>query len=140
MGNINIILTILGLVVALITLVFVIIGWSYQDMKINNILKDNLRYEINDNIRKIDIFLEIFDSNIKTTGRLEAKYLVEYRGVSKDKNIRDKLAKIISDIQTYNDGMDLIDNGKVDENYSMTTQKSNAELIKSNLEFIGNIV
>ncbi|MFH0712132.1 MAG: hypothetical protein V1889_03385 [archaeon] len=140
MEKVNIIFTGIGLVVTLITFILVISGWSYQVMTNNNIIKANLKYEISDNLRKIDIFLEIYDSDIKTTGKLEFRYLEKYRDISKDKNIRDKLAKIMSDIQTYNNGIDLINNNEVDKVYRTITQNSNAELIKSNLEFIRDLI
>ena len=126
----------INVIIGVLTFVLVFIGWSISDAKHERILKENLEYEINVNIRIIDDFLdnsERIREGDDIVGRLAYEDLEKYREIERNKDLRDKMRKIIEDMKNYNRIIEKIDADNMVGNSNVDTEISNANLIKSNL-------
>jgi len=91
----------------------------------------------------IDTFLknsdEISEGKLFSVRKLDYTYLRKYMETTKEKDVKDKIAHVISDIKTYNAFVELmLAKRGVKENTPIHI--SNAKLIQNNLIVIRNIL
>jgi hypothetical protein len=145
----NINYQVISIIISIITIFLVISGWSIalynQQRNDQEILKNNLDYEIEINIRILEEAIkanENYENNSEFSGaKLDYYYLQKYRDNIIDSDYNDKIGQLIKDIKVYNQRVDqilILSSNTKDISYDINVQISNGKGIKQNLNYIKN--